>query len=268
MKKTIKFQTVSLGSDLSGESDRDAIKEWIRERHHKGGDILLFHLLHLISIQKTAGVDALCAGGVFYRDRIMGCLKGVRDAIITGELDIDPEPVLSDMMELLNAGYRFRMAIPAPHGFELEDMYYGDAEEVSSALLSRYRRFLREMRDAGVSGHILIYKEPVVEEFELMAGKKVFFFNPVHTGPDLELLLEYQDTIAISPGGLDLIIGMTEEYKVNNLILLDPAEETVTRALRYWDPGQISVGGYYQGQPDGYWETIVSASSYTRSLSE
>jgi hypothetical protein len=268
MKKTIKFQTVSLGSVLPAEPDMNALKEWIGERHHKGGDILLFHLLHLVRIQKVAGVDTLGAGGVFYRDRISGCLNGIRDGVIVGELDIDPHPVLSDMKELLNAGYRFRMALPAPHELGLEDRYYGDAEEAETAMVSQYRHILREMRDAGVTGHILIYNEPAALELESMAGRKVFFFNPVHKRSDLELLLEYQDTVAVSPEGLDLVIDLTGEYKVRNLILVDASGESVARALRHWEPEHIAVGGFYPGRPDGYWENLVSGSTYTRSVSE
>ena len=268
MKKTIKFHTVSLGSDLSGESDMDALKEWIRGRHHKGGDLLLFHLLHQTGVQKAAGLEVLCAGGPFYGDRIMNCLNGVRKRDITGELDIDENPVISDMHELLNAGYRFRLAVPAPHEYRLEDQYYGDPEEALMALISLYRRLLREIRDAGVLGHVVIYQEPVIEEFESMTGKKVFFFNPTHTRSDLELLLEYQDMVAVPPTGLDMVIEMMGEYKVRNLILIDPTAESITHALRHWDPGNITVGGYCRGQPDGYWETIVAASTHTVSLSE
>jgi hypothetical protein len=172
------------------------------------------------------------------------------------------------MKELLDAGYRFRMAFPVPHELGLEDRYFGDPEEVNTALVSQYRRLLREMRDAGVTGHILIYSEPSVPEFESMTGRKVFFFNPGHTRSDLEQLLEYQDTVAISPAGLDLVIDMTGEYKVRNLILVDPSAESVARALQHWEPEHIAVGGFYQGQPDGYWESLVSASTYTRSISE
>ena len=268
MKKTIKFQTVSLGSDLTGKPGMDELKEWIRDRHHRGGDLLLFHLLRETGAQRAAGLDALCAGGPFYGDRIMNCLKGVRNSTITGELDIDESPVISDMHELITEGYRFRLAVPAPHEYRLADQYYGEPEEALMALISLHRRLFREIRDAGIPGHVVIYQEPVIEEFESMAGKKIFFFNPSHTRPDLELLLEYQDTVAVSPAGLDLVIDMTGEYTVKGLVLLDPTAETITHALRHWDPGNIAIGGYFHGQPDGYWDTIVSASAYTVSLSE
>ncbi|HTY15324.1 MAG TPA: hypothetical protein VMC42_06425 [Methanoregulaceae archaeon] len=268
MKKSLKFQTVSLGSEQFGEPDLNAIKEWIGERHQRGGDIILFHLLNLSGIQKAAGVDELCAGGLFYRDRIIECLRGIDGSVITGEIDFDPDPVLADIAELLGAGFRCRMALPAPHEYGLKDRYFGDAEDAIPALASLYRRLLREMRDAGITGHVVIYEDPLVEVFESLRGRKVFLFNPAHRRPDLEMLFEYQDSVAIAPSGLDLIIDMTGEYKVRNLILLDPSRDAIARALQHWEPEHITLGGYYTGQPGMYWETLVSGSTYTRDVSE
>ena len=268
MKKTLKFPTVSLGSECSLEPDVTAIKEWIGERHHKGGDIILFHLLGLTGEQKAAGVDELCAGGLFYRDRILECLKGVDEGVITGEVDFDPDPVVADIAELLGAGFRCRMALPAPHEYRLKDRYFLDTEEEITALVSMYRRFLRDMRDAGIRGHTVIYRDPQVEVFESLRSRKVFFFNPVHRRSDLEMLLEYQDSVAISPKTLDLVIEMTGEYKIRNLILLDASGDAIARALQHWEPGHITLGGYYTGQPGTYWEALVSGSTYTRDVSE
>jgi hypothetical protein len=268
MKKSLKFQTVSLGSEYSGEPDMNALKEWIGERHHKGGDIILFRLLSMVGIQKAAGIDELCAGGLFYRERMLECLKGIDEGVIMGEIDFDPDPVIADITELLGGGFRCRMALPSPHEYGLKDQYFGDIEEANTAFFSMYRRFFREMRDAGVTGHVVIYHDPLVEAFESMKGRKVFFFNPAHRRPDLEMLLEYQDSVAIAPSGLDLVIDMTGEFKVRNLVLIDPSRDAIALALQHWEPEHIALGGYNPGLHGTYWETLVSDSTYTRDVSE
>jgi hypothetical protein len=268
MKKIIKFRTRSLGSEPDTQPDPGAIGQWIHTRRGTGGDLVLFHLQHLLGFQRDAGISSMCAGGLFYQNRLLECLKGIGDGKISGELDCDPGHVKADIQELVRPQEELWVAMPAPRQLGLKDIYYGDAEEAHRALIFQYKRLMREMRDSGAAGHVLLYNNPDQEEFEVFSGKKVFFFSP---GPDregLELLLEHQNTIAISEPCLDLLIDMIEEYPVRHLVILDPTTGSLTKALRHWDHEYISLGGYCRDNHREYWNGIVENSSYEIILSE
>ena len=61
---------------------------------------------------------------------------------------------------------------------------------------------MREQRDAGIRGHVLLCETINRRELESLAGKKAFFFPQTLNRKSLGFLLEYQQTVALNPGQL------------------------------------------------------------------
>jgi len=214
--------------------------------------------------QIEAGINTPCAGGKFYQDRLISSLFGIEGRTITAELGCNIPPLLKDAEDLASIQKDLWFAFPAPREIGLCNRFYHDSDEAIYALYSVYREMMRSMRDKGISGHILHCDNPVSEELEALAGRRVFFFSHIETKKTLEILLEYQATVAVRSSALGLIEDLMDEYDVQKIILIDSREDDLHRALEIKDAEHLICGGYCQDSCDFYWKSMVENASVIR----
>ncbi len=262
MSKKIKFQTRSLGSEQDPCQDKEELVRWMQSRAGLGGDLVRYWFQNPLAYQREAEIDVPCAGGTFYGERLRECLVGIVNGEITGELGLDPGLVKTDIREVVKKPDPTWVAMPAPGKLEITDNYYGDPEEASRNLFFWFRRLMREMRDSGADGHVLICDRVNEEELEALCGKKILFFvtNPDQEG--FELLLEHQRTIAVPGISIDLVINLKEEYPVDNLVLIDPSISGLEKSLEHWEKDHIIAGGYCHEYCPEYWKKIDNAAIF------
>ena len=256
MGKRLSFPTMSFGSDAV-LPDPSLLTAWVAERRGRAGDLASFLLEQGIHPQIGAGITIPCAGGSFYSDRWRQALDGVEDGAVTGELGARMDDVIRDAEDLARIRHGLSLAVPAPHLLGLQDRYYRDPEESGEALFSVYRTLMRWQRDAGLAGHVLFCTKIRREELEALARQRVFFFSPALNRKSLSLLLEFQQTIAVSPSLLPLVSDLMGEYEVHRIVLLDPGEQDFRQALQIRDPDQILCGGYCTKACENYWNNLV-----------
>jgi hypothetical protein len=262
MSKLLQFSTRSFGSEVDSP-DPGELAGWASGRRGLGGDLTTFMLEQSLEPQVHAGIDRPCAGGIFYRDRWLESLVGISEGVITGEMDMDPTFLRSDVEGLLKKNKDLWFAIPAPHAFGLRDMYYGDAEEATRAVLGQFKRLMRAMRDERAGGHVILCERPDPVELEALAMKKSLFFQPDPQGDDLAALLEYQRTIAVKSRDLPILTGLMAEYQVKDLVLINPDPGALRQALMHFDPENITAGGYCTSRCQGYWGELAGSAAYS-----
>lgn len=260
MGKRLSFPTRSFGSDLL-PSDPVMISRWISDRRGREGDLTSFLLEQGILLQTKAGIFLPCGGGMHYRDRWKGAFTGLTGQAITGELGLFHEDIIRDAEDLAHIREDVWMSVPAPHLLAFEDRYYGDGEDAYQAVFTAYKTLMRDQRDAGIRGHVLLCETVHQEDLESLAGKKSFFFPHTLNRKTLGILLEYQQTVALDPEQLPLINDLMGEYEVHSIVLLDPDEQDLRRALLIRDPDQIICGGYCRSSCEEYWKNLVEKSS-------
>ncbi|HOT04137.1 MAG TPA: hypothetical protein PK069_08155 [Methanolinea sp.] len=260
MAKKLILPTISLGSELP-IPDTGELAEWVRGQRGRQADLTSFLLEKGLLPQKEAGVGFPCAGGKFYRERMFESISGIKEGYITGELGSIPGFVEDDAARVRSISGGCRVALPAPHLLELTDRYYGDGDESSAALCQQYRRLLRAMRDAGVTGHVLHCSAALPEELETLAGKTVFFFLEELNEETITTLLEYQRAIAVRVDQLPLLLAQREEYEISQVLIMDPDAGDLTVVLSSFDQDQIRVGGYCTEHHLEYWRDLVDSAT-------
>ncbi len=261
MKKRLKLATRAFGAE-PGKPDIAVLAAWVAENRKTPADIITFLLDQSLAPQVSAGVLEPCAGGRFYKNRIMGSLLGVANGKATDETGLDSRAISEDAAKIVIQKKGAWAAMPAPHLLNISDMYYHDEYEWNDAITGIYRTIMRSMRDAGISGHVLICDTLPEPEMASLSHQKVFFFQPKSDRASLASLLEYQHQIAVSRKHLDTVLDLTNEFDIRKLIIIDPDEDSFSRALSCLDPDHVSAGGYCLDQCETYWKKLVETAFY------
>ena len=227
-------------------------------------DLQTYRIDQSLAPQLPAGISLPCAGGIFYADRILSCLIGVAGRKAVDELGVETGPVIEDACTMVEQKKGVWCAIPAPHMLGIVDTYYHDKDEWNDAITGVYRTLMRAMRDAGVTGHVLISEGADEEEISRLARQNVFFFFPKQDRENLECVLEHQRQVAVSKDQLDTAFDLGNEYEFQRIIVMDPDEEAITLALSHVDPDQVIAGGYCTEKCNAYWKSVVDAAYYTK----
>ncbi|WAC04477.1 MAG: hypothetical protein OS112_08400 [Methanoregula sp.] len=243
--------------------DVPALAEWIAENRGRSGDLISFQLDQSLIHQISAGITSPCAGGKFYKDRVMSCLIGVDNTTVVDDIAVQGELVNSDAHAIASRKKNIWCALPAPHALGITDDYYHDENEWHDAIASAYRTLMRSMRDGGISGHVLICETAGEVEVSAFTRQKVFFFVQDMGKKSLEALMGYQRQVAVDRSHLPLVFDLINEYELSQLIILDPDKKSITLALSEFDPDQIIAGGYCTGNSEEYWKNLVAAAGYT-----
>ncbi len=85
MVKRLKLATRAFGAE-PGIPELTVLAAWIAEHRGTTADIITYLLDQSLEPQVSAGIMAPCAGGRFYKNRIMQCLLGVDGRKATGEI--------------------------------------------------------------------------------------------------------------------------------------------------------------------------------------
>jgi len=262
MVKRLKLGTRALGAE-PGRPDIPALATWIAGHRGTPADIITYQLDRSLSPQLSAGIMSPCAGGRFYRDRIMACMQGTEDGKATDEISLDPNEIIQDTEGIVAQKKGVWCALPAPHILGITDAFYNDEEEWNDALTGFYRILMRSMRDAGINGHVLICNTLEEPEIASLVRQNVFFFLQEPDRDDLAVLMEHQRQVAVSRDRLDTLLDLTGEYDVRKVILVDPDSASINRALSCFDPDQIIAGGYCKDSSEEYWKNLVLSAIYT-----
>jgi hypothetical protein len=265
MAKLVPLPTRAFGAE-PGIPDVTALAGWIAKHRGTAVDLTGCMLDLSLAPQLEAGIGAPCAGGLFFRERVVGSLTGLNEKrdTITGEIDSEGTALAVDAAMLVVQKKTVWCALPAPSELGITDDYYHDEDERKDAVAAAYRKIMRNMRDAGIGGHILIAEKAVPSDIAALARKNVFFFIPSASNEDLETLLEYQKEVAVGSSLAGNLSSLTEEYEINRITLVDPDEEAIISALSSFDLDQIAVGGYCTCACDTYWKTLVESAVYRK----
>lgn len=263
MQKWLKLATRAFGAE-PGMPDIAALAAWVGTHRGTAADILTYFLDQSLAPQISAEIMTACAGGRFYKNRIMGCLSGIEDGKVTDEVSLDTQKIREDAEKIVFRKKNAWCAVPAPHLLGITDAYYGDGAEWNDAISGVYRGLMRSMRDAGISGHVLICQDLLEPEILSLSHQKVFFFQPAPDRNGLEYLLERQVQVAVNRSQLDVVLDLTGEYDIRTIILMDPDEESIAHALSCIDPDQLAAGGYCREMCDNYWTNLVDTAVYRK----
>lgn len=265
MGKTVPLPTRAFGAE-PGVPDIPALVKWVGEHRGAEADLTAYLLDTSLDPQRDAGITIPCAGGLFCRERVTGSLAGLNKSgtKATDDVAFEGHLLAGDVAVLSAKRKDLLWALPAPHMLGITDAYYGDTDEWDEALFAAYRRMMRDMRDTGAKGHILICEKAIERELAALAQKKVFFFVPDTTTGDLQTLLEYQRETAVPSSLLKDAIRLTSEYEILRLTIMDPDAGAIATALTSFDPDRIASGGYCTADCRTYWQDLVEAAVYRR----
>ncbi|HUT38608.1 MAG TPA: hypothetical protein VMW77_04810 [Methanoregula sp.] len=262
MAKRLQLTTRAFGAE-PGVPDVAALATWIAEHRGMTADIVTYLLDQSLAPQLPAGIMSPCAGGRFYSTRIMECLVGIEGGKATGEIHLNPHAIIEDAAGIVVQKKGAWCALPAPHWLGIRDSYYHDEAEWNDAITGTYRELMRSMRDTGIRGHVLICDRLREPEIESLVRQNVFFFQPEPDREGLASLMEHQRQIAVGRDHIDTVLDLSSEYDLRKIIIIDPDQESIERALACLDPDQVSVGGYCTAACDDYWKNLVDAAVYT-----
>jgi hypothetical protein len=258
MAKRFRLNTRGFGGE-PGIPDVKVLGAWISGQKGRMADLLTYRLERSVAPQIDAGIMDPCAGGKFYAERILSAIPGITDRTATGELHAETHDIIEDAAGIVVQKKGAWCAVPAPHTLAIRDDYYDDAMEWNAAICGVFFRILRDMRDTGVEGHVVICDRVAEAELNALAHQKVFFFEPSPDRESLALLLECQHRVAVPKTHLRTLMDLTEEYTIQKLFIVDPDPQAIALARRHLDPDQIVAGGYCTGDVETYWKDIAAA---------
>ena len=261
MVKRRNLPTRAFGAE-PGIPDVTVLAAWIADHRGTPADIITYLLDQSLAPQLDAGIISPCAGGRFYKNRIMECLAGVKEGKVTGEIHLNPHAVIEDAAGIVLQKKGTSCALPAPHLLGITDTYYHDEQEWNDAIAGVYRDLMRSMRDTGIKGHVLICREIHEPEIESLVRPNIFVFQPEPDRESLACLMEYQRQIAVDRDHVDTVLDLSSEYDLRKIIIVDPDKESIERALECLDPDHVSAGGYCTDTSPDYWKNLVDAAVY------
>ncbi|MHC1626527.1 MAG: hypothetical protein ACXQTG_05240 [Methanoculleaceae archaeon] len=260
MVRKKKISVRSFGAEPPSPDVED-LAGWIRTRIGREGDIVTYLLEESLCGQDE--LDRPCAGGLFYKRRVLSSVIGIEGEVLVEEPDLQLDDIRRDARNLLEFRRGTWLALPAPSHLGLKDGYFDDEEEFCAAISGLYRRLTREMRDAGVSGHILHCNRPGEIELEELAGRRILFFTHETDEEVIEEILGYQDDLVIPPEDLKNALRWSDEFDIRSITILDPDESDLQWAVSEFDPEMIAAGGYCMENCKDYWRKITGNAGVT-----
>jgi len=258
MKKKVTLKTKSFGAEDIKNPDIQELSEWVSVQRRVSCDLTTYKTETLLKSQKNIGSP--CTGGIYYRTRIKESIDGLKDGFLRCEPGLLREDLIYDAGRVAKIRKRASVALPSPSSLGIEDVYYGDYEEFISSLCGIYSKLMRDQRDAGVMGHIIISDRFSPVELEELSKYRTFFFSPSGNASVLSSILEYRQDIAVYPNKIPVLKEIMAEYEVNSLTVVDGVKSDFNGLMDYFDPENVISGGFER--PDGYdyWKKISEVS--------
>ena len=136
------------------DPDVPTLAAWAGRQKDVACDLLSFKIERSLGDQK--GIDRLAYGGEFYKDRLYDSLGGIRSGFLCEEPWARPEFLRADALRAVTFSRKVWAVLPSPTHLKIQDGIFSDREEYESALCRVYGLLMREIRDAGVYGTIII----------------------------------------------------------------------------------------------------------------
>ncbi|MBP2132820.1 hypothetical protein J2128_000741 [Methanomicrobium sp. W14] len=255
MKKRQNVLLKSFGAGSLRDPELSALLKWVREEKNTCCDLISYKIESLIKDQKKYA-DIPCAGGMFYSSRIMESLFGVKSGFLTSEPYVDTAYFKLDAERVFRQSKGSYFAFPSPSSLPLEDAFYRDRYEFIGFLCDEYQKVMREQRDLGIKGHIVISNHFDAVELEELSKDNVLFFSPDGNSRTYAAVLEYQDSIAVSKNRLRVIFELMNEYDIKNVAVIDGERDDLDLCLSRFDPENICMGGFVSGYGEDYWKKL------------
>ncbi|WP_165077144.1 hypothetical protein [Methanogenium sp. MK-MG] len=208
------------------------------------------------SLQDQAGLDRPAYGGMYYADRLRDSIGGIRSGFLREEPWIRPESLCDDASRAVAFSRKVWAVLPSPLQLKIEDGIYHDREEYESSLCNIYRLLMREMRDAGVYGTIIVGEQFSSLERELLPGRRVLLHSLSGNSRAIAGILEVQNSLSLPAHRLSVIPDLLDEYEIKSLTVIDGTEKDFSGLLSYVDPEDLTAGGYSSGGGREYWEGV------------
>ena len=234
--------------------DLTALAAWAGRQKGAACDLLSFKIEH--SLRDQAGLDRLAYGGMYYADRMRESLGGIRSGFLREEPWICPDSLSDDAKRAAAVSRKVWAVMPSPLHLKIEDGVYFDREEYESALCRMYDLLMREIRDAGVYGTIIIGEQFSSVERELLSGRRVLLHSLSGTSRSLSGILEVQNSLSLSAKRLGILPDLLDEYEVRSISVIDGTEMDFAGLLSYFDPDDMSAGGFSSGGGKEYWDGV------------
>jgi hypothetical protein len=249
------YKTIAYGGEPD-TPDVSTIGAFLREKKEyttRCFDLISYQLVTQIRAEKEAGIEMIGSGGLFVKPRLDEAFHYDEDWHL-----VDPTWSVHDA-ELINHLSKYsNYCIPAPNALSPENK-----DESFYSLCQQYRAFMREMRDAGVHGHVLIATH-IDEIFcEELIGRRIsVFLTRDSRKEDMECLLEYQHTITLHDSSM--LESLLDQYSITTVSLIDPTNNDLQTAVDLMDREKIWIGGYNGGEEQErnrselmYWDEVV-----------
>ncbi|MBN1433006.1 MAG: hypothetical protein JW931_09580 [Methanomicrobiaceae archaeon] len=258
MKRRFDIILKSLGSEYMEDPDVRDLANWIKDQKGSGCDLITYKLERSLLSQRRA--DIPCTGGLYYSDRLSESIGGLK----SGGLCSEPYPVTTEMSQDAERIRKIRkgshVALPVPSSLGISDYYFNDHQDFISSLCEVFKKLMREQRDRGIKGHILISDRFSRIELEELSGPKTYLFSPSGGSKVISSILEYQEKIAVFPDKIDSLFEIMPEYDLKAITLIDPGDKDLERLLSEFDPDSVLSGGYCRGCERDYWDDLKERS--------
>ncbi|WFN34775.1 hypothetical protein L1S32_01225 [Methanogenium sp. S4BF] len=238
------------------DPDVPTLAAWAGRQKDVDCDLLSFKIERSLGDQK--GIDRLAYGGMFYKDRVYDSLGGIRSGFLCEEPWVRPESLRADASRAVAFSRKVWAVLPSPAQLKIEDGIFHDREEYESVLCSLYGLMMREIRDAGVYGTILVGEQFSTIEREMLPGRRVFLHSLSGSSRAVSGILEVQSSLSLPAHRLPVIPDLLDEYEIRSLSVIDGTEKDFSGLLTYFDADDLTAGGLSPGGGKNYWEGISS----------
>ncbi|MDO5844349.1 MAG: hypothetical protein Q4Q53_04305 [Methanocorpusculum sp.] len=224
--RTLTFPVISLGSELPKFPKADALADWVKSRYGKESDIISWAVEETVKEQKEF-VAFPSAAGEFYRKRIEDALSD--------DFSFDMKAVSDDVETVRRYFKDCRWSLPSPLSFT-NSKKDDDADDVINA----FSKFFREMRDDGISGHILLSDNPEDIELEEFSSRKFLWVTP---SSKIEMILERSRDIIIDSKDIGLLEDLFDSYNIRYVYVKDADSASLMKTLEMFDADYVCVCG-------------------------
>ncbi|WAI00754.1 hypothetical protein [Methanogenium organophilum] len=253
MKKRRNLPVWSFGGE-EPDPNLSVLAAWAGRQKGASCDLLSFKVEH--SLQDQIGLDRLAYGGMFYADRMRESIGGIRSGFLREEPWTSPDSLRDDAARASAISRNVWAVLPSPLHLKIDDGIYSDREEYESALCRMYGLLMREIRDAGVYGTIIIGEQFSALEREMLPGRRVRLHSLSGTSRALSGILEVQNSLSLSAKRLIILPDLLDEYEIRSVSVIDGTEKDFAGLLSYFDPGDITAGGFSLAGGKKYWDGV------------
>lgn len=236
------------------DPDVPTLAAWVGGQKNVACDLLSFKVERSLGDQK--GIDRPAYGGIFYKDRLYDSLGGIRSGFLCEEPWVRPESLRADALRAVAFSRKVWAVLPSPTYLKIEDGVFDDREEYESTLCRIYGHLMREIRDVGVYGTIIIGEQFSPVERELLPGRRVFLHSLTGSSRAVSGILEVQSSLSLPAHRLSVIPDLLDEYEIRSLSVIDGTEKDFSGLLAYFDAENLTAGGLSPGGGKKYWEGV------------